>query len=410
MSQTIGDNIARRRRALGITQETLAEAAGVSVETIRKLEQNERTAARMSTLNRIARPLRVPTSALLGNAAQSAARREPDHDELALLAVRRALTPARGIGGAVVGGLDTEPTTLADLARSIQTVDRAYHADDYATTLAALPALLAEARTLVATVEGHERERALGLLAQSHQVAATALIQLRSFDLAHRALSLALDAADESGDDLVGASAVVTMCWLLLRQGRFDEAGALAVSTADAVEPRLSRVEPPRLAAWGWLVLRAAAVAARDNRDDDATGFLDAAAAAAARMGGGAAPQGPTTIGAFCESTVAMKRVESAVVAGDYGRALRLAEQVPRGSRPTSNNWNRHLLDVASAHVGRHAYGEATDTLLQIRSVAPTWLRHQRLARDLVGTVVAARRRAMGPELTELASLVGAEL
>lgn len=414
MRPTIGDNIGRLRRAMPMTQEALAEAAGVSVETVRKLEQNERTSARMSTLNRLARALRVPTSRLLGNAARTAAQGEPDQDGIALLELRRALTPARGLGGVLIGGPEVEPPTLDDVRDAVRSLDRAYHADDYTTTMAGLPLLLAEARTAVAETDGDDRPVALELMAQAYQLAGTTLIQLRAFDLAHRALSTALDAADESANETIGASAVTTMCWLLLRQGRFDETERLAVSTADAVEPSFSRVEPARLAVWGWLLLRAAAAAVRDNRDDDAESMLDGAAAAAIRIGERVPDEvlspGPATIGAFCRTTVEWKRIESAVIAGNPERALDLARHVPPSDRPTSNNRNRHLLDVASAQAQVGAHGEATASLLSLRAAAPAWLRHQRYARDIVATIAAARKRAMSRELAELAALVGTEI
>lgn len=414
MQATIGDNVARLRRARPMTQEALAEAAEVSVETIRKLEQNERTSARMSTLNRLARALGVPTSALVGNAARSAAQGEPDHDELALLDLRRTLTPARGLHGVLIGCPEMEPPTLHDVRDAVRTLDRMYHADDYATTLAGLPLLIVEARAAVDSVNGDAQAEALELLAQTYQLAGTTLIQLRAFDLAHRALTAALDAADAAANDIVGASAVTTMCWLLLRQGRFDETEALAISTADAIEPRFSRARPDQLAVWGWLLLRAAAAAVRDNRDDDAEGMLDGAAAAAVRVGDHAPTEvlspGPATIGAFCRTTVEWKRVESAVIAGHPDRALTLARQAPPSDRPTSNNRNRHLLDVAAAYAQTGAYGDATAVLMGLRDTAPAWLRHQRYARDVVSSITTARRRAMSQELADLAALVGMEV
>lgn len=413
MAAAIGDNIARHRRVRGMTQEALAERAGVSIETIRKLEQGERTSARMTTLNRIARALSVPTSALLGSAVQAAARREPDYDQVALLDVRRALTPARGLRGTVVGDPEVEPPTLAQLHDGIARLDQLYHADDYAAVLAVLPQLLAEARAAADAGDGDER--AYALLAQSHQLAATALTQLRIYDLAYGALSLAMDAADRSGDDLVAASVVTTMCWLLIRQGRLTEVEQLAITTADAIEPRFSRgAKPVQFATWGWLLLRAAAAAARDNRDDDAETLLDAAAAAAVRVGDRVPIEmlspGPARLGALCHATVQMKRVEAAVISGDPGRALALAEQVPPSDRPTSNNRHRHLLDWAWAYAQLGQHAQATEVMLELRSQAPTWLRHQRLARDIVVSIVAARKRAMSSELADLAALVGADL
>ena len=413
MQPTIGDNVARLRRAVPMTQEALAEASGLSVETIRKLEQNERTTPRLSTLNRLGRALKVPASSLIGNVTRSVTLGEADVDDLALRDLRRILTPARGIHGVTIGGPEAEPPTLDDVRTSIGSLDRAYHADDYATTLAGLPLLIAEARLAVDEISGDDRAAALELMSQTYQLVGTTLIQLRAFDLAHWALAAALDAAEASGNEVIGASAVTTMCWLLLRQGRFDETERLAITTADAIEPSFGRGQPAHLAVWGWLLLRAAAAAVRDNRDDDAENMLNGAAAAAARIGDelpdSVLSPGPATIGTFCRTTVEWKRIESAVIAGQPGRALDLSKAVMPSRRPTSNNRNRHLLDVASAYTQVGAYGDATTVLLGLRDTAPAWLRHQRYARDIVSAIATARKRAMTKELAELAAMIGTE-
>jgi transcriptional regulator with XRE-family HTH domain len=412
-NETIGDRIAGIRRRRTITQEQLAEVADVSVETIRKLEQNERTSARVATLSKLARALDVRTSDLFGTSAQSVAQQETDHDDVALVALRRVLAPARGIRGSRIYTAETEPPTVSEVRQAIWTVDRSYHADDYTTALTALPVLLTDAGLAVESADVNERTAALRALSQAHQMAGTILIQTRKFDLAHRALDQALDAADAAGDDLVGASAVVSLCWLLLRQGRLDEAEALAVATADAVEPSFSRGSPEHFATWGWLMLRGAAAAVRNNRDDRAEEMLDAAAAAGARVSTTRGPvvmPAPATVGTFGALTVAMKRVETAVIAGDTGRALTLAEHVPLGDNPTSNNRNRHLLDVAFSQLDQKLYSESIGTLRQVEHEAPMWLSHQRYATDIVAGLVASRHRAISDELARLADAVGLAL
>jgi hypothetical protein len=197
-----------------------------------------------------------------------------------------------------------EPPTLADVRDAVAGLDRAYHLDDYAMTLAGLPLLIAEARSAVAETEGDAQAEALALL---------------------------------------------------------DGAAAAAVRIGDRV-PAAS-LSP-----------------------------------------------GPATIGAFCRTTVEWKRVESAVISGHPDRALALSREAPRSNRPTSYNRNRHLLDVAAAHAQTGAYSEATAVLLDLRDHAPAWLRHQRYARDIVGTITSARRKAMSQELADLATLVGTDL
>lgn len=82
---------------------------------------------------------------------------------------------------------------------------------------------------------------------------------------------------------------------------------------------------------------------------------------------------------------------------------LKVAAKIPAaGFRPTSNNRNRHLLDVANAYARTRQHGQAIDTLAGIRDAAPEWLPNQRYARDIV-----ARRRTPTGEMRSLADTVG---
>lgn len=408
MSQpTTGEHLARIRRQARLTQEQLAERSGISVETIRKLEQNVRRGARLETLHAFARALNVPTTALIGDTSEAAARREPDHRPLSLADIRRTLTPARGLTGPLVTAPDGPPPTVDTVRRRLRDVDAAYHRGDYAAALAAMPRLLDDAQHAAADASEPTRARAYTTLAQARYVAAELLTQLRAGDLAYAAVTAALDATETAGDPVLGALTVKGASWLLLRQGRLAEAEQVAVSTADAIEPRLRRAEPAELAVWGWLLLSGAAAAARDNRPDDAAALLDAAAAAAARLADRPVGDGHLTIlGGFRAARVEMMRVEVAAVAGHAGRVLELAERVQTGGA-VATSWQRHRLDVAWAHAERSQYGDATGVLLDLRDRAPVWLRHQRYARDIVQSIAERRRRAMSAELAELASAVG---
>ncbi|MFI2712360.1 helix-turn-helix domain-containing protein [Micromonospora sp. NPDC018662] len=409
MLTTIGDHLRKLRTESTLTQERLAEKAGVSVETIRKLEQNERTSARMSTLNKLATALGVPTTALMGSAAQAQAMREPNAEPLGLVAVRRALTPVSGLDGcSVLDEPEIGPPTAADVRRSILAANTIYHANDYAAALTLIPGLLDEARTLVEIADGDERLAAHALASQAHQLAGRLLIQLRRVDLAHVALTAALDHARRSGDRAVGPAAVAAMCWLLLRQARFGEAEVLAVRTADQVEPKLSTASPADLSAWGFLLIKAASAAVRDARHDDARDMLDLAAAGAHRLGDRQDPNADLIGNDYSTEGVHLMRVEAAVIAGRPDEALMLARQVHRSPQVTPSSRQRHFLDVAWSHVQTGAYSDATGVLMGLRDRAPAWLRQQRYARDIVKSIAERRRRTMTKDLAELASLVGA--
>ncbi|MFV2017189.1 helix-turn-helix domain-containing protein [Micromonospora sp. LOL_023] len=141
---TIGERIAHLRRSQGLTQAQLAERAELSIDVVKKLEQNIRLSARGSTLSALARVLKARTSDLMGDASGAAARAEPDHRPLSLMRLRRVLTPARGYGGQPAA--IHAPPALTDVTAQLQAIDRAYHRDDYATVLGALPSLITGAR------------------------------------------------------------------------------------------------------------------------------------------------------------------------------------------------------------------------------------------------------------------------
>ncbi|HKB31174.1 MAG TPA: helix-turn-helix transcriptional regulator, partial [Streptosporangiaceae bacterium] len=65
-----GDRLKVARRAAGLTQEQLAERSGVNVDTIRKLEQNQRHSMRVTTANALAKAVGIETTGLLLGVAE----------------------------------------------------------------------------------------------------------------------------------------------------------------------------------------------------------------------------------------------------------------------------------------------------------------------------------------------------
>ncbi|HEX5494346.1 MAG TPA: helix-turn-helix domain-containing protein [Mycobacteriales bacterium] len=399
----VGENLARIRTRRGMTPEELAERSGVTVATVRKLEQGGRATARVSTLHRLARGLSVRTSDLFGVAQPEPANGETQ--QVGLMALRHVLTPARSVPVEPFADDDGGEPDLARLRASVDAANRLYHHDDYPATSRALPALISEARAAERGVRSGDRDQALILLGQALQLAGSVLIQTRQYDLAYQALSGAIDAVESAGQPLAAASGVVSLCWLFLRQGRFAEAEEMATRTADDIEPRMSKASIAHMATWGWLLLRGSAAAVRDNRIDEADDMLRLARAAASRIGRDIVDFSEYWT-SFGPSTVAMKAAENAMVAGQPGRVLDLAGRIPSSGRPTSNNRNRCMLDVANAHLEHRSRAEALQVLFDIRSAAPEWLRQQRYAKDIVGRIVETRVRALSAETRELADFL----
>ncbi|MEU3755127.1 helix-turn-helix transcriptional regulator [Streptomyces olivoreticuli] len=389
MGATIGRRLHDVRKRRGLSQRELATASGVSLSLIRKLEQGERNDTRLETARRLAVALGVPTTQLLAEPDDRGGDFPPP-DQWA--PVRRALTPD------ALSPEPDEPPTVSGVLGVLDSALPLFSSDRYAELGPILPALIRDADRLAASGADGRAVRARVM-----QLTGWLLTQTRQFAAAHDALGRSLDGAP---DRLHGAATVSTQCWLLLRQGRLAEAQELAARWADEVEPRMSRATPAELSAWGWLLLRLSAACVRDNRSDEAEHALRLAHSAAVAMGREFAPD-KDFLRAFGPVTVTLKRAENAMITDRPDVVLQLAERVPAGGlRPTSNNRNRHLLDVAEAHVRSRQYAEAVDVLQTIRRAAPQWLPNQRYARDILGRVID-RRRTLTPEMRTLADAIG---
>lgn len=385
VSGDLGDRLQSVRKRKGLTQRELAERSGVSLSFIRKIEQGERDDIRLTKLRRIAVALDCPMSALMGSNPPP----PPGRDEELWHPTRDAITTPR----------ETEALDAAEesgLAEALFAAVKLYHHNEYERLARVLPELVGEGQGASPLL----RSRIL-------QLAGSVMVQTRQLGPARVALERSLAEAEATGEVLDAASAVITLCWLLLVERRFDQVRTLATRWADRVEPRLSVAGEQEISTWGWLLLRGSAAAIRDNRPDEADDMMRLAQAGATviRRESPGYQRYWTTFG---PATVAMKRVENAVVDERPEEALRLALDVPPGLRPTSDNRNRHLLDVASAHFDLRRYDDAFGILHQLSREARPWLAEQAFARDILGRMIA-KRRTLTDDMRELADLIKLE-
>ncbi|MFI1012740.1 helix-turn-helix domain-containing protein [Streptomyces sp. NPDC020965] len=385
-----GKHVKAVRKRRGLTQRGLAEASGVSLSVIRKLEQGERETARLETLRKLAAALRVPTMRLSGGPNEDKPR---VGTEKRWEAVRAAIEQPP-----TAPELDDEPPTVLGVQRAFANVEPLFQKDQYAALSVLLPPLLRDAEALGS--EGREvRTRLL-------QLAGCLMVQTRQYDAADLALSRALDDAQSQ---LEGAATVNTQCWLLLRRGKLDTALDLAVRWADETEPRMSRATPTELSAWGLLLLRVSAASVRNSQSGQAADALRLARSAAVALGREYAPE-TDFLRTFGPTTVHIKRTENAGVLDQPDVVLRLAERMPRYAlKPMSSNRNRHLLEVANAYAQTRQYPEAFEKLAQIHRDSPEWLTNQRYARD-VFVKIAKGRRTLTNEMRAMADVVGMPL
>lgn len=408
MTTEESQNVRKHRRAKGWSQEDLAHEADLSVATVRKVEQGG--SVRVETLHVLARALEVPTSALFTTEAPApVVGDESSRQHLAEL--RRALMPPVGLS--VTLNELGEGDELSTLQRKIGDGHALYHADRYGSVAKMLPGLLRKAEATVAATEGEDQQRAMIVRAQALLLAGKYLTQVRQYDLSYYALAEAIRLARETGQMLNAATGVVGMCWLLLRQDRFDESEQLARITAADMEPVIFRATPGELAVWGELSLRVASAAVRNNRPDHATEARRMASTAASALNTEHVDY-RTHWTTFGPVTAELKAVEDLSIIGDARGVLRRADDgllsqksVRNFGKPSANNWDRHRLDVVKAHVAVGSYQDAMDELTGIKATSGEWLKHQAMARYVMSDILKKRPRTLTQDMRDMASHLG---
>lgn len=389
-STTIGHRLRELRRTHGLTQEELAQLAGLSVKVIKKIEAGG--TARMETYHQLARALQVTTVWFVSSATPEPV--EATTDEMVLADMRAAVNPGFDLHGQpMYGSADGDQVQLQQLRRSIQAVARKYHRDQYDDVASIAPALIRSAHHHVSYHDsGPDHQEALRLRADITGLTGRYLIQIRAHDLALIAMHASLWDALEIGDMSLAASAVAGQAKAMLRQGRFDEIERLCVAAADEIEPRMSSATPDELCAWGYLLTYASSAASRNNRIDEAREYALVTSTAGTRLD----REHHDLVGhrSFGPVMTSLQMPEVWEVVDQPGKALAAADDIPRGlGRTDTSTWNRHLLTVARAHVRLRNADRATEVLDAILRSAPEWLRHQQHARDTMREILARRPR-----------------
>lgn len=374
----MGDRVAQLRLRRGMTQEQLAEAAGVSVDVVRKLEQGRRTSPRLGTLNALATALDTEPSFLVGQLSTFEAHGAPDTDRLpSVLALREAVSPLADILG---GDSDPEPPpsieALQAALRSTEDIRKEGRMNEIG---ALLPQLIRDARAAAHHHTGSAAAAANSVLAVAYQVAATTLTALGKEDAAFTAMERSLAAIRACDDPNLETLAVSTLSWVFTKQGRLADAERVALAHAERIEPGF-RSSPEDLALWGILLLRGATAAVRQERKEAVKDLLRLARGAAESMGTDrlvyATPFGPTNAG--------IAHVNFLVEMEESAEAIRAARVVPDlASLPPT--WRaRFHVDRALAYSDMGNDRAAERALLVAEEDAPEWMRYHSTSRRLV--------------------------
>lgn len=398
---TIGDRIRALREFRDVTQEELATRAGVHVDTIRKLEQGTRQSARLNTLRSLASALDTELERLLGSPTVTP--HQPDDG--GLLALRDAIQDIGTLPGVPSEDIDEDPPAADAWTGSVRSAVSLYWKGGYSTLSGQLPLILRDGRAVVRNASGSTARDVWRQLALVYQLAASLATQAGHSSWAFQAVEKQLEAAARASDPLMAGMGVSTLSWVLLRQGRWEQAQQIAERKADELEPSFRKAGKAQFGVYGNLLVAAAAPAARRDRRDEADELLNLAETAATRSGH------VRVYGtAFSRVDVQTQQVNIAM-AGENNepeKALRLAADVDLTaiSRPVHSA--AHRVDVAHAKYQVGDGDGALATLLEVEDEQPEWIRYQTMAAATVQEMLGAERRR-NTALRGLASRLGVD-
>lgn len=397
MNTTIGDRIKSLREFRDLTQEELADRAAVHVDTIRKLEQGVRQSARINTLRALARALDVQLERLVGQPTVT----QQLTDDGGLLELRDAIQDIGALPGVPALENLEDPPGEQPWVDAVRDATSTYWAGDYSRLSSTLPLLLRDGR---AVARETPTERVWRQLALAYQLAACLSCQAGHPDWAFAAVEKQLAAAARASDPLMEGMGVSTLSWVLLRQGRWEQAQDVAVRKADDLEPSF-KATPNQLAVYGNLLVAAATPAARRDNREEAIGLLTRAEGAAT-ISGKVRAYGT----AFSVVDVRTQKVNIALAGtnGQPEKALEFAGDVNLEQITRPVHAAAYRVDVAQAQYQTGDSESALTTLLEVESQQPEWIRFQTAATATVREMLESERRRSTP-LRSLAARLGVE-
>ncbi|MGH3906158.1 MAG: helix-turn-helix domain-containing protein, partial [Pseudonocardiaceae bacterium] len=338
VARTVGWRLWQLRDDRGKSVRAVAELAGMSTSTLWRTEQGKRALASQAEAVALAKALQIAPDELTRLAVPAPGN---GHTDSTIAAVDHALM-------AVSYNLPAGQVLPAEALRSrvTATVDALCRCDREGEVGAALPGLIRDLHTSIAA--GREVAELLPLAAWLHTQATASWLRLvgASVDLLGQAVMLARHAAQEHGTAAPMGLVAAAGGRVALAKGAFD----IAEAGLDAVRMPTNSSETMQLA--GFLALRRTLVAALDGRPGDSDAPLEYARELAARTGEGNAYGlgfGPVNVGLY--------PLHAAVEAGDYERAVSIAEGLNPEAQPNPSRQAECWCDYGRALArlrGRH--------------------------------------------------------
>ncbi|MCW2945397.1 MAG: putative transcriptional regulator, family [Actinoallomurus sp.] len=386
VQESEGARVRRFRRRAGLTQAELGARVGRTQGWVSLLENDEIVLDSVRLINTIARELRVHPNELTGRP------------------YRHGRTPAEDRGHASIGEIrrqvqrydlgsdwDGPVRNVEELTDAVAELTALRQRASYVALGEKAAAVLAELQAATDTYTGRDRERCFGLLAVAFREADAFVYGLGYEDLSVLATSCVRWAAARSGDRYlvtVGDYLRVRELW---STASWDDALSVIDNAISSLQEPYDAGDPPALAVWGGLQLRASITAARKIDADDAYTRLQLAHEAVDRLGDDDRNDYYKLV--FTRANVAIHDVAVAVELGDgvgavkRGATLRLPADMP------ASRSGHHYLDLSRAWLLYGNRDRALAAMEKAERIAPVLVRNHPIAQKTVRALLDAEVR-----------------
>lgn len=367
--EDVGERLRSLRKLHRLTQQELADLAGVSKSLLSKVEAGQRPGS-WKLVVAVAKPLRADAATLMGLEQGHAG--DAGRVAACLPAIRTAFANYDLVA-------DSPNRSMDDLAEAVESAGQLRLHSRYVALAESLPSLLADLTSAVHHCRGDEQRRAFALLALAYRSADAVAYKFGHLDLSMVAADRLRWAADQSGDELLAATATY------VRAEAFFDTGA-TVSGLRLLEEAGERISYDVLtdaraaSVYGALNMRAAVLAACGRDGDRAHAHLLIARTMADQVGRDV----EFFHTSFGPSSVKVHEVAVAAELGDGDQAVSRARRWRPPPGLPAERASHHFIDVARAQTWICGYQSAVESLLTARRKAPQHTRAHPSAREVI--------------------------
>ncbi|WP_327096710.1 helix-turn-helix domain-containing protein [Nocardia vinacea] len=391
----IGQRVRAIRARRGISQQVLADRAGLSRSVLAKYEAGLRPVDSRRTMLALAQALGVTLGDLTGH--------EQDKLDPSTAEFHAAVPELETVLWAQGNLTDTaQPRSLTELATAAQEATHLRQNGDYAALGPKLAPMLADSFRHVRDSGSPEAWDVHGVIAYG----AASALRSRGYDsLSWTAAQEAERAARETGETAALAAVSYLRSQILLsRPGALPAALEHSERVADQIATDVRTVG--EVETYGMLQLQASLVAATLGGDPQR--HLAEAAEQAGRLA--TAPTGRSAVRnvTFGPANAQLWQMSAAMERREPGEVLALAPHLNPGDLPADARRAQYFVEIGRAHAVQKNYRDSLYALLRAEHAAPQHIRSMPIVRELVGHMMRkARRDLTTGELGKLAQRVG---